>query len=167
MQYLKISGYSYIDRNIENITFITKGVSVLSPLKSKYYYFKKTILKIFVWTLLPGRNSEIGCVIVILWFFEKCLYKFVCNRVSNYCCVMVKGYDPRSQIKQIGFGLGDRNRFWKFSYSITNFSGESVVATQHDKIVRLLVTSVGEIYMKTMPAAMFRLLTGQDQPLFL
>ena len=47
------------------------------------------------------------------------------------------------------------------------FSGESVVATQHDKIVRLLVTSVGEIHMKTMPAAMFRLLTGQDQPLYL
>jgi len=48
-----------------------------------------------------------------------------------------------------------------------NFVGESVVATQHDKIVRLLVTSVGEIHMKTMPAAMFRLLTGQDQPLYL
>ena len=47
------------------------------------------------------------------------------------------------------------------------FKGESVVATQHDKIVRLLVTSVGEIHMKTMPAAMFRLLTGQDQPLYL
>ena len=44
---------------------------------------------------------------------------------------------------------------------------ESVVATQHDKIVRLLVTSVGEIHMKTMPAAMFRLLTGQDQPVYL
>ena len=44
---------------------------------------------------------------------------------------------------------------------------ESVVATQHDKIVHLLVTSVGEIHMKTMPAAMFRLLTGQDQPLYL
>ena len=47
------------------------------------------------------------------------------------------------------------------------FLDESVVATQHDKIVHLLVTSVGEIHMKTMPAAMFRLLTGQDQPLYL
>ena len=51
--------------------------------------------------------------------------------------------------------------------SMLNYSDESVVATQHDKIVHLLVTSVGEIHMKTMPAAMFRLLTGQDQPLYL
>ncbi|CBY41015.1 unnamed protein product, partial [Oikopleura dioica] len=55
----------------------------------------------------------------------------------------------------------------RVGHRIIEINDESVVATQHDKIVRLLVTSVGEIHMKTMPAAMFRLLTGQDQPLYL
>lgn len=63
---------------------------------------------------------------------------------------------------------GTRTPLTRQVNSITPLTlGESVVATQHDKIVRLLVTSVGEIHMKTMPAAMFRLLTGQDQPLYL
>lgn len=52
-------------------------------------------------------------------------------------------------------------------HRIIEINNQSVVAVPHDKIVTLLATSVGEILMKTMPTSMFRLLTGQENPLYI
>ncbi|XP_056443767.1 LOW QUALITY PROTEIN: amyloid-beta A4 precursor protein-binding family A member 1-like [Gadus chalcogrammus] len=37
----------------------------------------------------------------------------------------------------------------------------------HEKIVQILSNAMGEIHMKTMPAAMYRLLTAQEQPVYI
>ena len=63
-------------------------------------------------------------------------------------------------------GIAERGGV-RVGHRIIEINGTSVVATEHDKIVKTLVTSVGEIQMKTMPAAMFRLLTGQETPIYI
>lgn len=63
-------------------------------------------------------------------------------------------------------GIAERGGV-RVGHRIIEINNQSVVATPHDKIVQMLVTSVGEIQMKTMPAAMYRLLTGQEQPIYL
>ena len=68
---------------------------------------------------------------------------------------------------------------------IIEINGQSVVAVPHERIVNLLATSVGEvrchgvmvshlltlpsfqIHMKTMPTSMYRLLTGQETPVYI
>nr|XP_046205520.1 LOW QUALITY PROTEIN: amyloid-beta A4 precursor protein-binding family A member 2-like [Oncorhynchus gorbuscha] len=55
----------------------------------------------------------------------------------------------------------------RVGHRIIEINGQSVVATAHEKIVQALSNSVGEIHMKTMPAAMFRLLTGQETPMYI
>jgi len=69
-------------------------------------------------------------------------------------------------------------------HRIIEINNQSVVAVPHEKIVNLLATSVGEVYifellvsmiliyafqilMKTMPTSMFRLLTGQENPIYI
>merc|ERR1711981_451736 len=52
----------------------------------------------------------------------------------------------------------------RVGHKIIEINGHSVVAVGHDKIVGLLQNAIGEIVMKTMPAAMYRLLTGVDNP---
>ncbi|KAL0618722.1 Amyloid-beta A4 precursor protein-binding family A member 2, partial [Plecturocebus cupreus] len=61
-------------------------------------------------------------------------------------------------------GIAERGGV-RVGHRIIEINGQSVVATAHEKIVQALSNSVGEIHMKTMPAAMFRLLTGQETPL--
>ncbi|KAJ7986024.1 hypothetical protein DPEC_G00346530 [Dallia pectoralis] len=63
-------------------------------------------------------------------------------------------------------GIAERGGV-RVGHRIIEINGQSVVATAHEKIVQALSNSVGEIHMKTMPAAMFRLLTGQETPLFI
>lgn len=63
-------------------------------------------------------------------------------------------------------GIAERGGV-RVGHRIIEINGQSVVATDHDKIVKALVTSVGEIQMKTMPASMFRLLTGQETPIYI
>ena len=83
----------------------------------------------------------------------------------------------------------------RVGHRIIEINNQSVVAVPHEKIVNLLATSVGEvciarthifswtmyiircipecihyclqINMKTMPTSMFRLLTGQETPLYI
>lgn len=55
----------------------------------------------------------------------------------------------------------------RVGHKIIEINAHSVVATSHEKIVGLLQNAVGEIIMKTMPAAMFRLLTGVDSPTYM
>ncbi|XP_052740089.1 uncharacterized protein LOC112044395 isoform X2 [Bicyclus anynana] len=55
----------------------------------------------------------------------------------------------------------------RVGHRIIEINSQSVVAVPHERIVNLLATSVGEILMKTMPTSMFRLLTGQENPVFI
>ena len=63
-------------------------------------------------------------------------------------------------------GIAERGGV-RVGHRIIEINGQSVVATAHEKIVQTLVSSVGEIQMKTMPAMMYRLLTGQEQPIYI
>ncbi|XP_067291913.1 amyloid-beta A4 precursor protein-binding family A member 2 isoform X2 [Pseudorasbora parva] len=63
-------------------------------------------------------------------------------------------------------GIAERGGV-RVGHRIIEINGQSVVAMAHEKIVHALSVSVGEINMKTMPAVMFRLLTGQETPLYI
>ncbi|XP_065582818.1 protein lin-10-like isoform X5 [Artemia franciscana] len=63
-------------------------------------------------------------------------------------------------------GIAERGGV-RVGHRIIEINGTSVVAVPHERIVSLLATSVGEIQMKTMPTSMFRLLTGQETPLYI
>ena len=63
-------------------------------------------------------------------------------------------------------GIAERGGV-RVGHRIIEINNQSVVATPHERIVQTLVSSVGEIQMKTMPAMMYRLLTGQEQPIYI
>ncbi|XP_022086964.1 uncharacterized protein LOC110977288 isoform X2 [Acanthaster planci] len=63
-------------------------------------------------------------------------------------------------------GIAERGGV-RVGHRIIEINGASVVATAHEKIVEMLSTSVGEIRMKTMPLSMYKLLTGQEQPVYI
>ncbi|XP_055048112.2 uncharacterized protein apba2a [Misgurnus anguillicaudatus] len=63
-------------------------------------------------------------------------------------------------------GIAERGGV-RVGHRIIEINGQSVVAMPHEKIVHTLSVSVGEINMKTMPAVMFRLLTGQETPVYI
>lgn len=63
-------------------------------------------------------------------------------------------------------GIAERGGI-RVGHRIIEINGQSVVATSHDKIIQTLTNAVGEIHLKTMPASTYRLLTGQEAPVFL
>ncbi|XP_053490102.1 amyloid-beta A4 precursor protein-binding family A member 3 [Ictalurus furcatus] len=63
-------------------------------------------------------------------------------------------------------GIAERGGI-RVGHRIIEINGQSVVATPHEKIIHILTNAVGEIHLKTMPTSTYRLLTGQEQPLFL
>ncbi|XP_049905890.1 amyloid-beta A4 precursor protein-binding family A member 1 isoform X1 [Epinephelus moara] len=63
-------------------------------------------------------------------------------------------------------GIAERGGV-RVGHRIIEINSQSVVATPHEKIVHILSNAVGEIHMKTMPAAMYRLLTAQEQPVYI
>ncbi|XP_037082655.1 protein lin-10-like isoform X2 [Pollicipes pollicipes] len=63
-------------------------------------------------------------------------------------------------------GIAERGGV-RVGHRIIEINSQSVVAVPHERIVSLLATSVGEILMKTMPTSLFRLLTGQETPLYI
>ncbi|KAM9820218.1 uncharacterized protein ACB057_000818 [Neosynchiropus ocellatus] len=63
-------------------------------------------------------------------------------------------------------GIAERGGV-RVGHRIIEINGQSVVATAHEKIVQILSNAMGEIHMKTMPAAMYRLLTAQEQPVYI
>ncbi|KAI1891832.1 hypothetical protein AGOR_G00147800 [Albula goreensis] len=63
-------------------------------------------------------------------------------------------------------GIAERGGI-RVGHRIIEINGQSVVATPHEKIIHILTNAVGEIHLKTMPASTYRLLTGQEQPIFL
>ncbi|XP_075325263.1 amyloid-beta A4 precursor protein-binding family A member 1-like [Odontesthes bonariensis] len=63
-------------------------------------------------------------------------------------------------------GIAERGGI-RVGHCIIEINSQSVVAMPHEKIVHILSNTVGEIHMKTMPAAMYRLLTAQEQPIYI
>ncbi|XP_012501770.1 PREDICTED: amyloid beta A4 precursor protein-binding family A member 3 isoform X1 [Propithecus coquereli] len=63
-------------------------------------------------------------------------------------------------------GIAERGGV-RVGHRIIEINGQSVVATPHARIVELLAEAYGEVHIKTMPAATYRLLTGQEQPVYL
>uniref|UniRef100_A0A8D0HJ89 Amyloid-beta A4 precursor protein-binding family A member 3 n=1 Tax=Sphenodon punctatus TaxID=8508 RepID=A0A8D0HJ89_SPHPU len=55
----------------------------------------------------------------------------------------------------------------RVGHRIIEINGQSVVATPHEKIIQILTEAVSEVHIKTMPASTYRLLTGQEKPVFL
>ncbi|XP_055463564.1 amyloid-beta A4 precursor protein-binding family A member 3 [Psammomys obesus] len=54
----------------------------------------------------------------------------------------------------------------RVGHRIIEVNGQSVVAMPHERIIQML-TEAQEVHIKTMPAATYRLLTGQEQPVYL
>ncbi|XP_007667291.1 amyloid-beta A4 precursor protein-binding family A member 3 [Ornithorhynchus anatinus] len=63
-------------------------------------------------------------------------------------------------------GIAERGGI-RVGHRIIEINGQSVVAMPHEKIIQLLTQAVSEVHIKTMPASTYRLLTGQEQPLYL
>nr|XP_025875222.1 amyloid-beta A4 precursor protein-binding family A member 3 isoform X1 [Vulpes vulpes] len=63
-------------------------------------------------------------------------------------------------------GIAERGGV-RVGHRIIEINGQSVVATPHARIIELLTEAHTEVHIKTMPAATYRLLTGQEQPVYL
>ncbi|XP_007431846.1 amyloid-beta A4 precursor protein-binding family A member 3 isoform X1 [Python bivittatus] len=63
-------------------------------------------------------------------------------------------------------GIAERGGV-RVGHRIIEINGQSVVAMPHEKIIQILSQAVSEVHIKTMPASTYRLLTGQEQPVFL
>ncbi|XP_073419127.1 amyloid-beta A4 precursor protein-binding family A member 3 [Dendrobates tinctorius] len=63
-------------------------------------------------------------------------------------------------------GIAERGGI-RVGHRIIEINGQSVVATAHDKIIQTLLDATGEVHIKTMPASTYRLLTGQESPVYL
>ncbi|CAF3989004.1 unnamed protein product, partial [Rotaria magnacalcarata] len=63
-------------------------------------------------------------------------------------------------------GIAERGGV-RVGHRIIEINSHSVVATPHERIVSMLSNSVGELRMKTMPTQMYRLLTGQENPIYI
>ncbi|XP_043831182.1 amyloid-beta A4 precursor protein-binding family A member 3 [Dromiciops gliroides] len=63
-------------------------------------------------------------------------------------------------------GIAERGGV-RVGHRIIEINGQSVVATPHDRIIQLLTEAHSEVHIKMMPASTYRLLTGQEQPIYL
>ncbi|KAM6217569.1 amyloid-beta A4 precursor protein-binding family A member 3 isoform 2-T2 [Rhynchocyon petersi] len=63
-------------------------------------------------------------------------------------------------------GIAERGGV-RVGHRIIEINGQSVVAVPHTRIIELLTEAHNEVHIKTMPAATYRLLTGQEQPVYL
>ncbi|KAI5223505.1 amyloid-beta A4 precursor protein-binding family A member 3 isoform X1 [Manis pentadactyla] len=63
-------------------------------------------------------------------------------------------------------GIAERGGV-RVGHRIIEINGQSVVAMPHARIIELLTEAHTEVHIKTMPAATYRLLTGQEQPVYL
>ncbi|XP_027706776.1 amyloid-beta A4 precursor protein-binding family A member 3 isoform X2 [Vombatus ursinus] len=63
-------------------------------------------------------------------------------------------------------GIAERGGV-RVGHRIIEINGQSVVATPHDRIIQLLTEAHNEVHIKMMPASTYRLLTGQEQPIYL
>ncbi|XP_071489112.1 amyloid-beta A4 precursor protein-binding family A member 2-like, partial [Diadema antillarum] len=116
------------------------------------------------------------CQQIIKSLKSQCLVKFNVVSCPPVTQVLIKRPDTKYQLGfsvQNGIicslmrgGIAERGGV-RVGHRIIEINGSSVVATAHEKIVEMLSTSVGEIRMKTMPLSMYKLLTGQEQPVYI
>ncbi|XP_056133477.1 amyloid-beta A4 precursor protein-binding family A member 3 [Lampris incognitus] len=126
-------------------------------------------------------TSLVGLPIASCQSIIRDLKSQTCVKLSIVHCppvtmAIIKRPDPKFQL---GFsvedgiicslmrgGIAERGGI-RVGHRIIEINGQSVVATPHDKIIHILTNAIGEIHLKTMPASTYRLLTGQEQPVFL
>ncbi|XP_051973523.1 amyloid-beta A4 precursor protein-binding family A member 1 isoform X1 [Xyrauchen texanus] len=116
------------------------------------------------------------CQSIIKGLKSQCRIKMNIVRCPPVTMVLIRRPDLRYQLGfsvQNGIicslmrgGIAERGGV-RVGHRIIEINGQSVVATPHEKIVHILSNAVGEIHMKTMPAAMYRLLTAQEQPVYI
>ncbi|XP_057675595.1 amyloid-beta A4 precursor protein-binding family A member 1-like [Corythoichthys intestinalis] len=116
------------------------------------------------------------CQSIIKGLKSQCRIKMNIVRCPPVTMVLIRRPDLRYQLGfsvQNGIicslmrgGIAERGGV-RVGHRIIEINGQSVVATPHERIVQILSNAMGEIHMKTMPAAMYRLLTAQEQPVYL
>ncbi|XP_061585651.1 amyloid-beta A4 precursor protein-binding family A member 1 [Cololabis saira] len=116
------------------------------------------------------------CQSIIRGLKNQCRIKLNIVRCPPVTTVLIRRPDLRYQLGfsvQNGIicslmrgGIAERGGV-RVGHRIIEINAQSVVATPHEKIVHILSNAVGEINMKTMPATMYRLLTAQEQPLYI
>uniref|UniRef100_A0A672M368 Amyloid beta protein binding family A member 1 n=1 Tax=Sinocyclocheilus grahami TaxID=75366 RepID=A0A672M368_SINGR len=116
------------------------------------------------------------CQSIIKGLKNQCRIKLNIVRCPPVTTVLIRRPDLRYQLGfsvQNGIicslmrgGIAERGGV-RVGHRIIEINSQSVVATPHEKIVHILSNAVGEIHMKTMPAAMYRLLTAQEQPVYI
>uniref|UniRef100_A0A4W5R0X5 Amyloid beta (A4) precursor protein-binding, family A, member 1b n=1 Tax=Hucho hucho TaxID=62062 RepID=A0A4W5R0X5_9TELE len=116
------------------------------------------------------------CQSIIKGLKAQCRIKLNIVRCPPVTMVLIRRPDLRYQLGfsvQNGIicslmrgGIAERGGV-RVGHRIIEINSQSVVATPHEKIVDILSNAVGEIHMKTMPAAMYRLLTAQEQPVYI
>ncbi|XP_061553584.1 amyloid-beta A4 precursor protein-binding family A member 1-like [Phycodurus eques] len=116
------------------------------------------------------------CQSIIKGLKSQCRIKMNIVRCPPVTMVLIRRPDLRYQLGfsvQNGIicslmrgGIAERGGV-RVGHRIIEINGQSVVATPHERIVQILSNAMGEIHMKTMPAAMYRLLTAQEQPVYI
>ncbi|XP_034751376.1 amyloid-beta A4 precursor protein-binding family A member 1-like [Etheostoma cragini] len=116
------------------------------------------------------------CQSIIKGLKSQCRIKMNIVRCPPVTMVLIRRPDLRYQLGfsvQNGIicslmrgGIAERGGV-RVGHRIIEINSQSVVATPHEKIVQILSNAMGEIHMKTMPAAMYRLLTAQEQPIYI
>ncbi|XP_054614100.1 amyloid-beta A4 precursor protein-binding family A member 1-like [Dunckerocampus dactyliophorus] len=116
------------------------------------------------------------CQSIIKGLKSQCRIKMNIVRCPPVTMVLIRRPDLRYQLGfsvQNGIicslmrgGIAERGGV-RVGHRIIEINSQSVVATPHERIVQILSNAMGEIHMKTMPAAMYRLLTAQEQPVYI
>ncbi|XP_040578839.1 uncharacterized protein [Lepeophtheirus salmonis] len=137
--------------NIGDQIIAINGISLVGlPLSTCQHYIKNTKNKTAV------KLTAVSCAPVVEVKIKRpdTKYQLGFSVQNGVICSLLRG------------GIAERGGV-RVGHRIIEINGQSVVAVPHERIVNLLATSVGEITMKTMPTSMFRLLTGQETPLYI
>jgi len=137
--------------NIGDQVIAINGVSLVGlPLSTCQQYIKNTKNKTVV------KLTAVSCPPVVEVKIKRpdTKYQLGFSVQNGVICSLLRG------------GIAERGGV-RVGHRIIEINGQSVVAVPHERIVNLLATSVGEIHMKTMPTSMYRLLTGQENPVYI
>jgi len=137
--------------NIGDQVIAINGVSLVGlPLSTCQQYIKNTKNKTAV------KLTAVSCPPVVEVKIKRpdTKYQLGFSVQNGVICSLLRG------------GIAERGGV-RVGHRIIEINGQSVVAVPHERIVNLLATSVGEIAMKTMPTSMYRLLTGQETPVYI
>merc|ERR1719273_2456107 len=137
--------------NIGDQVIAINGISLVGlPLSTCQNYVKNTKNKTAV------KLTAVSCAPVVEVKIKRpdTKYQLGFSVQNGVICSLLRG------------GIAERGGV-RVGHRIIEINGQSVVAVPHERIVNLLATSVGEITMRTMPTSMYRLLTGQETPVYI